>query len=458
MTHLPTTFPHLLPGNATPLERAFSGATGRLAAIPYPIREAFRWDTCPAPLLPWLAWEMSVDLWDEDWPEQRKRSIIRESFELHRRKGTLYAIERYCSYADAPLRRAIVPPDKAFAGASMTAEERAAWLIRFPQLRIYRFRNRGEATMGAFTSSGLRLNKLFLGDEAGNGAFFPYVTDAIERIGRRAYFWDKGPHYLASGEETPLKWFERTRTERGETYYDHEQLLIPGSKVQALFPGQVVGNYDRKSGRMFPVASVAGTRIITVNVQRSTVTAQDVLSQKTVAPSLTPIQAFPDQVAERGVANLQVQMFCGMRGLYQDPATRQRHVVKSFVGGYLPETSAGERLYDRLHYHDPARLPEGRPRAIYAGHFRLGMPPYHAELMVEARGSRSRRHFGAFVYGYLKQPDLSHLRLARTAVVLSKAHRDKILLRTALHRSITSRDRIFANTGHRAGGLVSLLN
>lgn len=453
-----TTYPDLLPPNAYAFERALSGPTGRITAIPTPLRDLWRWDTCPLELLPWLAWAMSVDIWSDTWPEERKRAIIRESFELHRRKGTLYAIERYLSYADAPLKRAIVPPDKAFAGMAMTPAERDAWLGRFPQIRVFRFRNRGVATKGAFTTSGSRLSKLFLSDSSGAGAFFPFQTSAPERIGRRAYLWDKGTHFLASQQETALRWLERTRVDVQETVYDHEQVLIPGSKVQALFPGQVAGNFDKKSGRLFPIASTARTRIVTLSIGRSQSTAADVLAQKTVAPSLAPIKAFPDVVAERGMSYRGMQMFCGHRGRFLDPQTKQRNVVKGFVGGFLPETSSADRLYERLHLHDPARQPEGRPRAIYAGHFRLGMPKFHAELSVSIIGRRSSYAFGRFVFGHLSKADPGPLNLARMAVERSKAKRDKVLLRTALHHTISTRDRITSNSGFRSGGLISQLH
>lgn len=53
------------------------------------------WDpmNCPAGILPWLAWALSVDDWDADWPEGTKRNAIAASIAIHRRKGTPRAVK-----------------------------------------------------------------------------------------------------------------------------------------------------------------------------------------------------------------------------------------------------------------------------------------------------------------------------------------------------------------------------
>lgn len=48
--------------------------------------------TCPAALLDWLAFQKSVDTWQEDWPVERKRAVIAASPEVHRLKGTRKAV------------------------------------------------------------------------------------------------------------------------------------------------------------------------------------------------------------------------------------------------------------------------------------------------------------------------------------------------------------------------------
>jgi phage tail P2-like protein len=83
----------LLPPNATPTERAVEAATSRIAAIPVVIGDIWNPATCPAHLLPWLAWALSVDVWDAGWSEQTQRAVIAASTLVHRRKGTIGAIK-----------------------------------------------------------------------------------------------------------------------------------------------------------------------------------------------------------------------------------------------------------------------------------------------------------------------------------------------------------------------------
>jgi phage tail P2-like protein len=83
----------LLPPNATRLERALEAGAGRLTPIVTPAESIDDPATCPAELLPWLAWGLSVDAWDAEWSEADKRSAVATSIEMHRRKGTRLSVE-----------------------------------------------------------------------------------------------------------------------------------------------------------------------------------------------------------------------------------------------------------------------------------------------------------------------------------------------------------------------------
>ncbi|WP_406821510.1 phage tail protein I [Pseudomonas sp. KnCO4] len=82
----------LLPLNSTELERAVEVASVELTEVP--LRTLYNPDSCPAHLLYQLGWAWSVDRWDEEWPEAVKRSVIRSSFFIHSRKGTIGALRR----------------------------------------------------------------------------------------------------------------------------------------------------------------------------------------------------------------------------------------------------------------------------------------------------------------------------------------------------------------------------
>lgn len=48
--------------------------------------------TCPLALLPWLAWSMSVDVWDDAWDEATQRAVIAAAPAVQRTKGTRFAV------------------------------------------------------------------------------------------------------------------------------------------------------------------------------------------------------------------------------------------------------------------------------------------------------------------------------------------------------------------------------
>lgn len=84
----------LLPTGSSPLEVAAARACAEIEKTPVSIRELWNPDTCPANLLPWLAWSFSVDRWDDKWPEATKRAVIRDAYFIHCHKGTIGAIRR----------------------------------------------------------------------------------------------------------------------------------------------------------------------------------------------------------------------------------------------------------------------------------------------------------------------------------------------------------------------------
>lgn len=84
----------MLPPSASAQERALAEAVARLSDVPLLVRESWNPDTCPAALLPWLAWAFSVDEWDTTWSEQEKREVIKASLDVHKHKGTIGALDR----------------------------------------------------------------------------------------------------------------------------------------------------------------------------------------------------------------------------------------------------------------------------------------------------------------------------------------------------------------------------
>ena len=64
------------------------------------------WDpfSCPVTFLSWLADSLSVDTWDENWPESVKRRVIAESVPSHIKKGTVGAIRASLNALDVDVQ------------------------------------------------------------------------------------------------------------------------------------------------------------------------------------------------------------------------------------------------------------------------------------------------------------------------------------------------------------------
>lgn len=87
----------LLPYNATDAECALANTIARISNVPVIVREVWNPDTCPANVLPWLAWAFSVDDWDSNWTDEQKRNVIKQSVYSQRIKGTIGAVTRQLS-------------------------------------------------------------------------------------------------------------------------------------------------------------------------------------------------------------------------------------------------------------------------------------------------------------------------------------------------------------------------
>ena len=57
-----------------------------------PVNDLWDPDKCPVNALIYLAWALSVDNWSENWTEQTKRNIVKNSLNIHRLKGTSLAL------------------------------------------------------------------------------------------------------------------------------------------------------------------------------------------------------------------------------------------------------------------------------------------------------------------------------------------------------------------------------
>ena len=85
---------NLLPPNTTQLEKKLTDAASFAQNLNGNLSTLIRIDDAPADFLSILAWQFSVDRWQEDWPDDIKRAQIKNSIKVHRHKGTNYALRQ----------------------------------------------------------------------------------------------------------------------------------------------------------------------------------------------------------------------------------------------------------------------------------------------------------------------------------------------------------------------------
>jgi len=83
----------LLPPNSTLLERNLAEVCKDAFGLSS-IRVIKNIDEVPTQFLPFIAYQKSVDYWDDNWQDALKRKVIKSSKEQHKIKGTTAAIKK----------------------------------------------------------------------------------------------------------------------------------------------------------------------------------------------------------------------------------------------------------------------------------------------------------------------------------------------------------------------------
>jgi hypothetical protein len=404
----------LLPPNHTAFEEAFDLTGARIDELSVEIPKLVRpWEVSSLHL-PWLAWGLSVDLWEPEWSEERHRALAVRALPMHARKGTQASIAEHIRIMGAEPRRFIVPPAKTYLMERFTEEERQTFLARFPQLRVYPFVARGTYRFAHFTSAAFGRARAFLDASCIKdvGAWSRYV--------RTAKLWDRGA-------ETTLT--IRAVTPEGVGRFhaaEFDEVVLAAKPTRALHldaPPRAKAFLVDDFGVAQRMIRIPRDASYSYRLGRETYT--------TAWPNADLIDVRPQSVAERheGQPN----------ALY---ATRRQFVV----GKHLPPTIAWQHIYERWHIHKPDRVPDVRVRSTHLGYTRLCMPPFHAEIRTRISGTQAPRTAGLFVTGHLITGDRRPIGRVREAVRVSKSLRDRILLDTKTFRFPRAGDRLKVGT------------
>lgn len=83
---------NLLPPNATDFELKIVETASFSTNFNTDISSLVRVDEAPSNFLAILAWQFSVDRWQDDWSDEVKRAQIKNSINVHKHKGTNFAL------------------------------------------------------------------------------------------------------------------------------------------------------------------------------------------------------------------------------------------------------------------------------------------------------------------------------------------------------------------------------
>jgi hypothetical protein len=404
----------LLPPNHTAFEEAYDLTGAQIDELAVKIPKLVRPWEIPATHLAWLAWGLSVDLWEPEWTQEKHRTLAARALPMHARKGTQASIAEHIRIMGADPRRFIVPPAKTYMMEGFTEDERQAFLARFPQLRVYPFVTRGTYRFAHFTSAAFGRAKAFL------DACCIKDVGAWSRYIRTARLWDRG-------EETTLTIRAVTAEGVGKFHAAQFDEVVLGAK-----PTRALHLDAPPKARAYLVDDFGvAQRMIRIPRDASYSYRLGRETYTTTWPDADLIDVRPQHVAEQ----------------HQGQPTALYATKRQFIlGKHLPLTVSWRFIYERWHVHDPARVPDVRIRSTHLGFTRLGMPPYHAEVRTRIKGKLAPRTAGPFVNGYLMTGNRKPIADVREAVRVSKSLRDRILLDTKTWRFPRAGDRLKVGT------------
>jgi hypothetical protein len=387
--------------------------------------------------LPYLAWAMGAQIWEPDWSEGTAREWTALQWTWKSLIGTEAGIAMALDYVGRDhiagsartgylLKQVVAPPQGFYASPDLTKEEYDAWIHLMPELRFKFATGKGLAGLGEiFASDGFDEDSGFADDG------WVGLDDGPILYGRRVVLRRNG---IDTPLQTPVRediqWQGRTLTV--------ERVSLPGTSEFGIFANDWVMGEDRFVGQESPEA-----RLVTLALDGSYMHERSFLSLTTAFPTLDPINPRFERDSDIGIAGpfmFADDVFIGSEGAASGGAGA------SFTG----EDLAADMLADRIFLNDPHVAAPMSNGWSFAGIDRVGMSPYHAELLVDLRtvepGPAWMAGEGFEDEGFAVPEDGSHIDRALKAVVASKALRDKIIVSFRVKRPLAPSDHVHEDT------------
>lgn len=394
--------------------------------------------------LPYLAWAMGVNLWEDTWSEDFKRWWVANQWTMKYERGSAKGLNDFVDTVNASpgmhakIVNLVVPPACFYPGKALTDTERAAYVARFPQLRLYPYAPRPQLPylgyLGGFslTRSG---QKIFVK----NGRFLGPL---------RKYYptnYNAGGDYLRSATlYEPRTGVEIQLTVRtvvaapqpGQKEITYDEISLSSIAGNLFYPGKNNKKYllsKHPIAQKLKHAVVLGrlpytpSRLVRIPRDGTLDRTQFQALFTTVGTGLDPINVRPEHVYQQHPTR-QLEWYCGM------PLRRT----------YLTKSNAWMFLYERWYLFDPTRLPDDRKASTYMGRARFGIHKYTAEADIQAWFTWPKfyaRANGYYGKGRFFPPKNTKLiDQIRRAVTASMAVRDTVQIDTNIKRTIQIRD------------------
>lgn len=442
---------------ASGLEKALADVDGvRIMAI-YAELVKDQWNpySISSTNLPYLAWAMGVNLWETDWSDEFKRWWVANQWELKSQRGSLLGISRFVQAVGGNVVSAITPPALFYPGASLTPAQKAAYVARFPQLRIYPYVEAANSPWLCYFS------KLPSGRNSKNGSFMGptqkfFPTDAANiggRYTRIATIWDQGVETtitLREIQEDPFEQFDVVTYDQvtvpagNSTYYymgQPNKYLVPDIQPTETPYAAYLGIPIQPVPTTYKIflGALGSTASRMVNVPRDGSLTFDIAQAiyETIWPNNQLIDIVPEYVAQPDFVSK--YSLC--------PSDEGKTVL---YRKYLPPSTAWKSIFERWYLFDPLRVPDARKASVYMGNARFGIPNYTAILKIEAfgvwqscyliGGSGITTNGFSYMRGFFKPYNTDTIDKVRRAVTASMAIRDTIGINTVVKRLINTND------------------
>ena len=388
--------------------------------------------------LPYLAWASGCNLWEESWSEGFKRYWVANQMTFQSQRGSLLGISNFVNAVGAEVLSAVVPPASFYPNPSQTPAQTAAYVARFPQLRLYPYAPTpvepylcfpGNFVDPVTNEKVFNKNGCFLGPLQ---MFYPTNYNAGGQYFQDAVLWDQG----VSTNLTVQQWTQVDVGTQQDTLYT--QVTMPGISDDHFFMGRS-GKYFLPAGH--PVSqnkygiflgalynTADHIALVPQNVDLTLFEAKAIY--QTVLPGLQPLEVTPENVASVHQSRI-TEFYCG----------------QCLAGKFQPPSNAWQFMYQLWYLFDPTVVPANKKASCFMGQARFGIGAYTAELKIAAYGIWPRFYLraGGFLNGFLPPKNTSVTDKIRRAVTASMALRDTVGIDTYVMRVVQISDAVLAD-------------